>query len=340
VTLRSYGSISYGGLLSYIYADLPRTDPRVRAVFDWLRTDLAWRELRLETAKARLEMVVCERELLRAQTIDHSLPGNDHYDTAPLRGQFSRAQQRWHAVASNARQARIAFERAGTTLASSKEAYAQLMRNGPAQLPVPPRAEPDERPTRLDLSGWAITRGDISRRRGLRHALDNAAYPPPQLRKSAYKLSPTPRTPLPATAAMPPTAPRPGVQVPRAKPTTADSMKPWDLVEPTARTAAAKPAPRAVAPAPVTAPAVAPATAAVKPPAEAPITAAKPVAQPRAKPQSVPGKAIRTRKPSAPPTTRMIGPELPPGGLTTTKAPRTFGPELPPGGLTKKPPQR
>jgi squalene-hopene/tetraprenyl-beta-curcumene cyclase len=37
VALRSYGSISYGGLLSYIYADLKRDDPRVRAVFDWLR---------------------------------------------------------------------------------------------------------------------------------------------------------------------------------------------------------------------------------------------------------------------------------------------------------------
>ena len=34
--LRSYGSISYAGLLSYIYADLDRDDPRVKAVFDWL----------------------------------------------------------------------------------------------------------------------------------------------------------------------------------------------------------------------------------------------------------------------------------------------------------------
>jgi len=37
VALRSYGSISYAGLLSYIYCDLKRDDPRVRAVFDWLR---------------------------------------------------------------------------------------------------------------------------------------------------------------------------------------------------------------------------------------------------------------------------------------------------------------
>jgi squalene-hopene/tetraprenyl-beta-curcumene cyclase len=37
VTLRSYGSMSYAGLLSYAYADLKREDPRVRAVMDWLQ---------------------------------------------------------------------------------------------------------------------------------------------------------------------------------------------------------------------------------------------------------------------------------------------------------------
>jgi squalene-hopene/tetraprenyl-beta-curcumene cyclase len=35
--LRSYGSISYAGLLSYAYADLKRDDPRVSAVLEWLR---------------------------------------------------------------------------------------------------------------------------------------------------------------------------------------------------------------------------------------------------------------------------------------------------------------
>ena len=39
VALRSYGSISYGGMLSYIYANLKRDDPRVVAVFDWLRAN-------------------------------------------------------------------------------------------------------------------------------------------------------------------------------------------------------------------------------------------------------------------------------------------------------------
>lgn len=39
VALRSYGSMSYGGLLSYIYARLAKDDPRVLAVLDWLRAN-------------------------------------------------------------------------------------------------------------------------------------------------------------------------------------------------------------------------------------------------------------------------------------------------------------
>jgi squalene-hopene/tetraprenyl-beta-curcumene cyclase len=34
--LRSYGSISYAGLLSYIYARLEKNDPRILAVHEWL----------------------------------------------------------------------------------------------------------------------------------------------------------------------------------------------------------------------------------------------------------------------------------------------------------------
>lgn len=41
VALRSYGSMSYAGLLSYIYADLKRDDPRVIAVMDWLRSNFS-----------------------------------------------------------------------------------------------------------------------------------------------------------------------------------------------------------------------------------------------------------------------------------------------------------
>lgn len=36
IALRSYGSMSYAGLLSLIYADLKKDDPRIVAVMDWL----------------------------------------------------------------------------------------------------------------------------------------------------------------------------------------------------------------------------------------------------------------------------------------------------------------
>lgn len=36
VALRSYGSMSYAGLLSFIYADVDKDDPRVKAVKDWV----------------------------------------------------------------------------------------------------------------------------------------------------------------------------------------------------------------------------------------------------------------------------------------------------------------
>ena len=44
VALRSYGSISYAGLLSYIYADLTRDDPRVAAVIEWLAGNFSLEE--------------------------------------------------------------------------------------------------------------------------------------------------------------------------------------------------------------------------------------------------------------------------------------------------------
>uniref|UniRef100_A0A832EIF2 Cycloartenol synthase n=1 Tax=Desulfacinum infernum TaxID=35837 RepID=A0A832EIF2_9BACT len=42
--LRSYGSISYAGLLSYIYADVDRQDPRVKAVLEWLEKNYTLEE--------------------------------------------------------------------------------------------------------------------------------------------------------------------------------------------------------------------------------------------------------------------------------------------------------
>jgi len=43
-SLRGYGSISYAGLLSLIYADLEKDDPRVTAVTDWLNNNYTVKE--------------------------------------------------------------------------------------------------------------------------------------------------------------------------------------------------------------------------------------------------------------------------------------------------------
>ena len=36
IALRSYGSMSYAGLLSFIYAEMDANDPRLKAVTEWL----------------------------------------------------------------------------------------------------------------------------------------------------------------------------------------------------------------------------------------------------------------------------------------------------------------
>ncbi len=42
--LRSYGSISYAGLLSLVYADLDKNDPRITAVVEWLKKNYTLKE--------------------------------------------------------------------------------------------------------------------------------------------------------------------------------------------------------------------------------------------------------------------------------------------------------
>ena len=44
VALRSYGSMSYAGLLSFIYADVKKDDPRVIAALDWLKKNYTLEE--------------------------------------------------------------------------------------------------------------------------------------------------------------------------------------------------------------------------------------------------------------------------------------------------------
>ena len=116
-----------------------------------------------ERRNRALDMLIAQREVIRAQAINRNLPGDDTYDSAPVRGQFSRAQQRWYAVSTRARTARDAFEHASTDLASAKEAYAQIMRNGPARMRGLLAA--DDHPTHLELAGWVANAVDPAFRR-------------------------------------------------------------------------------------------------------------------------------------------------------------------------------
>jgi len=247
------------------------------------RADLTWRQARFTAAGLRIEMLVQGRELRRAQAVDHSLPGTDHYeDVAPLRGQFSRAQRRWYTASTAARQTRGAFEHASAVLAAAKERYAQVMRGGPLEASAQPAADDDAPPIRLQLQlqGWAVTRSDIRRRRGLRHYLDEVAAAPAQLRKTPVRLR---------VRSLPVARPAPDAAEAAAKPG-----------DPAAAAVAAKPA--------ATKPA---ATAAKTTDAAVPaaMVATKP-ASATGKPADAPAPAVATTKPAL----------AKPGGLATAKS--------------------
>jgi hypothetical protein len=109
------------------------------ATAGWQRADLTWKQQRRDAAIARIEVVRCEREYDRAKAIDRNLLGEDSFEDLPVfRGQLARAQVRYYALASGVAQSRQTVEFATAKLASSKEAYAQLMRSGPA---LPPSLE-------------------------------------------------------------------------------------------------------------------------------------------------------------------------------------------------------
>ena len=52
VALRSYGSMSYAGLLSFIYADIEKDDPRIVAAMNWLSKNYTLDEIRVSVSKA------------------------------------------------------------------------------------------------------------------------------------------------------------------------------------------------------------------------------------------------------------------------------------------------
>jgi hypothetical protein len=275
------------------------------------RADLAWRQLRVETAEARLAMVVSQRELIRAQAINRNLRGEDTYDAAPLRGQFSREQRHWYALATKAATARDAFEHATTDLASYKEAYAQLARALPMRVAEPDITEDHE--ARLSLTGWSISRSDIRRRRGLGRFLDDAIATP-QLRKQTYWLRPLGRTPTAVAAA--PAASTAAAPAPTAP--AAEAPAPKLAATPSAASPAPAAPPAAVYAHPADRAAAAPAIAS-KPIAPPPSPAAKAVAP--APP------AVAAAKPDAPPSTAPAGKPAAPAVLAVK--PATLPPTAP-----------
>lgn len=262
------------------------------AAADWRRANLAWSQVRLDTARARLEMVVCEREIDRARAIDRSLVVGESYDTAPVRGQFSQAQVRWYKLNEQARAAHLAVERCAASLASAKEAYAQVMRGGPDPIGQPAVAA-DARPARLELAAWAVKSDDVRRAYGRRRVLDILTASP-RLRRPKLQLAarlvvlPAPAPDKPAEPARPVEPPKQAIAAPIARP--APLTRP---VEP----------PRAPLAAPVAKPAP------VARPVEPPKTAtAAPVARPVEPPKTATAATVAKPRPGEPPKTATAAP--------------------------------
>jgi len=251
------------------------------------RADLTWRQLRLDAATARLDLLVCARELDRAKAIDHNLPGTDTYESAPLRGQFSRAQQRWYAISGRAQQARLAFERAMAAVTSAKEDYALLMRGGPMQAFAPAQPsqtaadEPPPPAPRYQLSGWRVTRSDIRRRRGLGRFLDEADSAPARLRAVAVRLSMYAISQPASAAASSPDASPPAATKPSAAPSSGKPAAARPVEAPTTALSAGKPGAAKPVQTPPASSDSKRAAKPVEPPAAAVSTSNRPLAQPR-----------------------------------------------------------
>src|SRR5262249_23688806 len=110
----------------------------------WLHANIAWRQHRLDAAKARLDVIAPDRELTRAKAIHRHLLGDQAYATAIYRGQLARAQEPWYRAELAADSSRGELEHLGAKMASTKEAYAQLMRT----------TAPDDPAGRFELPKW------------------------------------------------------------------------------------------------------------------------------------------------------------------------------------------
>jgi squalene-hopene/tetraprenyl-beta-curcumene cyclase len=105
--LRSTGSISYAGLLSLIYAKMDRTDPRIRAVIEWLEKNYALTEnpglgqqglfyYYHSMAKALTLLKRSELELAGGRTVDWRMElGNRLLQMQKSDGSWANENGRW-----------------------------------------------------------------------------------------------------------------------------------------------------------------------------------------------------------------------------------------------------
>jgi hypothetical protein len=102
-----------------------------KATTSWERLRLAYYEQRVELAAAQLAVLHCSHQLTRAKAVDRHRLGFDTYDTAVYRGQVAHTQERWYDAETKATAAREDLTRASVRLASAKDTYARIVRNGP-----------------------------------------------------------------------------------------------------------------------------------------------------------------------------------------------------------------
>ena len=113
----------------------------------------------------QLDELRCAHELDRARAIDHSLLGDDTYDTGAYQAQLASVQARWFEAQQRVSSAASALQRVNAELVADKEAYAAIVR-------MPPAAPGDDAaPLRLGNTSLAAG-GDIGfRAHGNKHYL-------------------------------------------------------------------------------------------------------------------------------------------------------------------------
>lgn len=127
-----------GGPWAAVMRDYEAREADARAQIDVAeaRRERAARGLadaRVRYLTLQLDELRCAHELDRARAIDHSLLGDDTYDTGTYQGQLARVQARWYAAKQQVDAAASALQRANGDVVANKEAYAAIVRTPPGE---------------------------------------------------------------------------------------------------------------------------------------------------------------------------------------------------------------